>query len=66
MLHRYSDSIVDTAVKVAPPITVSAAPLFQIGIPEVVQILTGIYLIVIIGDKVYSLWKRWRNGESPK
>ena len=53
-----SDSAAAEAVKVAPPIAVSVAHIIGYSVPEVVSVLTLIYIASLLVERGYKFF-RW-------
>lgn len=52
-----------SAPQVAIPITSTVAVSNVLAIlPDIVNILTAVYLVILIGAKLYSFWKERKNG----
>lgn len=51
------------AVKAAPPVAVVGAHAAGLTLPDVVQILTGIYVALMVIHKCWHMWKEWRTGK---
>lgn len=54
------DTIADMAIKSAPPVTVAAANIAGMPIPELVQWATLIYLVMLIGHKGWQIYKEFK------
>lgn len=54
------ESFTELLLKVSPPVAVSGVTLGGLSIPDIVQILTGIYVVIMMGDKAYIMFRRWR------
>lgn len=63
-LHQ-SDSITEMATKAGLPVTVTGLNICGVAIPDIVQILTGIYVTVMAIDKLYSLYMRYKHRNEP-
>ena len=69
LFSEHSDTAADIAAKVMPPVAVSGLTLFGVSIPELVQLVTLIYVSVMIIDKIYIIALRHldtRKKESSK
>lgn len=69
LFSEHSDTAADIVAKVMPPVAVSGLTLFGVSIPELVQLVTLIYVSVMIIDKVYIIALRHldtRKKESSK
>lgn len=64
MINKMHESATEVMAKMAPPVTVSGMTLFGIPIPEVVQILTAIYVFFMAVDKVFVLYLRYKNRKT--
>jgi hypothetical protein len=59
-LQNYT-TISDELVKISPPAAVGGFALFGIPLPELIQIGTLIYLVFIIVDKGYALFRKFKD-----
>lgn len=48
------------ATKAAPPAVVAGLNWYGITLPELVQLVTLVWLLVLIVDKVWSLYREWK------
>ncbi len=54
------------ATKVAPPIAVTATNLFSgMTVPDIVNYLTLLYLLLMISNKAWHMFKEWKTGKDP-
>lgn len=60
------DNISDMATKAALPVTVSGMSVFGVPVPDLVQIITLIYVIIMAVDKGYSFYLRFKNRNEPE
>ncbi|WP_034410973.1 hypothetical protein [Derxia gummosa] len=54
------------ALPAAPPVAVGAANLMGIPLPDIVQWVTLIYLIVLIASKIVEIWRGVRSSAGVK
>ena len=59
---NHEESISTMTAKAAPPLTVVGANLAGIPIADWVQIVTLIYVIVMLGHKIWSWHREWRDS----
>lgn len=52
------------SVKAAPPVTVSGMEFGGMDVPEIIQILTAVYVVVMILDKCFQLYLRYKNRKN--
>ena len=57
------DTVADMAVKSAPPATVVVADMAGMQVPQLVQWLTLIYLLMLVGHKGWQIYKEFRQGK---
>jgi len=50
-------------VKEIPPAAVAGMNVAGITLPELVQLVTLLWLVILIVDKVWSLVQRWKKGQ---
>lgn len=50
------------AVKASPPLAVVAAPFAGLDVPALVQDVTLIYLLLLVGHKVWRIWREYKDG----
>jgi hypothetical protein len=55
MISDHSESVTELVTKAAPPIAISGLSFFGVGLPELVQLVTLVYVLVMIVDKIYSI-----------
>lgn len=66
LLHQ-QDNISDMAAKATLPVTVSGMTLWGVPIPEIVQILTAVYVAVLVADKIFGIYLRYKyRNDEPK
>lgn len=53
-LHQ-TESITDVAKNLSLPATTLGLNVYGVSLPDIVQILTGVYLVFLVIDKVYTL-----------
>lgn len=54
------------ATKVTPPIAVAATNLFSgMTVPDIVNYLTLVYLLLMISNKAWHMFKEWKAGKDP-
>ena len=58
MIHISDNGMTDTLTKAGPPVTVTVLNVFGVALPEIVQIITIVYLCVLIIDKCYSWYSK--------
>lgn len=58
------DTAAYMTVKSAPPATVVVADMVGMQVPEIVQWLTLIYLVMLVGHKGWQIYKEFRSGRS--
>lgn len=58
-----AEPVTAIATKVAPPVAVVSAHAAGITLPEAVQILTGIYVGLMIVHKLWHMWVEWKTGK---
>lgn len=58
LFTNHTDTAADIISKAAPPLAVSGLTMFGIGIPELVQLITLIYVSVMLVDKLYVMYLR--------
>lgn len=63
-LHQ-SESISDAAQKLSLPVATVGLNLFGISLPDIVQILTGLYLLFLVTDKAYTLFLKYKHRDQP-
>ena len=63
MTIQNHESVVDTLTKASPPVAVTSLTLFGIDLPVLVQVATLIYVVVLIIDKLYRLYKIHKEKE---
>jgi len=51
------------AVKMAPPVAVVTAAKAGITLPELVQLATLVYVLLMIVHKCWHMWKEWKTGK---
>lgn len=57
-----TDSITEMATKAGVPVTVSGLTAFGVSLPEIVQVLTGLYVFLMAVDKLYIMIIRYREN----
>jgi hypothetical protein len=62
--HEAISSVGSKAVTVAPPAVVAGLNFAGITLPELVQMVTLAWLLILIVDKVWSLVLRWKKGKA--
>jgi hypothetical protein len=55
MISDHSESATELLSKVAPPVAISSLSFFGVSLPELVQLVTFIYVLVMIVDKIYVI-----------
>jgi len=58
------NTFTEEAAKVAPPAVVTGLNIFGVALPDIIQILTLVYLFIVIADKGWSLYKRFKDKEN--
>jgi|VirMetMinimDraft_7_1064189.scaffolds.fasta_scaffold96476_1 hypothetical protein len=61
LFSNHTDTATDIISKAAPPIAVSGLTMFGFSIPELVQLITLVYVSVMLIDKVYTMYSRYRD-----
>jgi len=52
-------------IKASPPVAVTGMEVFGVPLPELVQIATLVYLVVLVFDKLPQVWENWsKRGKS--
>lgn len=62
--HLNSAELATEGLKVSPPAAVTGMTMFGYPIPELVQFVTLIYVAVMLSDKLYSMWVRYRESKN--
>lgn len=62
----HTDTITDMATKASLPVTVSGMNLFGVPLPDIVQIATIVYVILLGINQAYTLYKRIKDKDEPK
>lgn len=62
MTQHGAETAVGAAAKVTPPVTVVGADIAGVPVPEVVQWLTLVYLLLLIAHHVWKWWRESRSG----
>lgn len=58
-----TENTADMATKLTPPIAVAATNMFSnITVPEIVNVLTMIYLILVITHKAWTMYRDYKRG----
>lgn len=60
-----TETLSDAAQKLSLPVTTVGLNLFGISLPDIVQILTGLYLLFLVTDKVYTLYLKYKHRNNP-
>lgn len=63
-LTSVAEPVSAMAAKAAPPVAVVGAHAAGLTLPEVVQVLTGIYVGLMIVHKLWHMLKEWRTGKA--
>jgi len=69
MIQDHSESIGGLAAKAGPPVAVSGLTFLGVGLPELVQIVTLVYVCLMVVEKVYTMitkYIRHRKHEQSK
>ncbi len=61
--HHATESAVGMAAKAAPPVTASLATVAGFQVSEILLWATLIYTVLMIGHKLYAIWKDVKNRE---
>lgn len=61
--HEAISSVGAKAAAVTPPAVVAGLNFAGITLPEMVQLLSILWLLIIIIDKVWLLVQRWKKGQ---
>lgn len=62
-LTSVAEPVSAMAAKAAPPVAVVGAHAAGLTLPDVVQILTGIYVALMIAHKAWHWWREVRTGK---
>jgi len=54
------ETVSDMAIKATPPVAVSGATIAGIEVPNLVQLATLVYLVVLITYKCWHWYREWR------
>ena len=60
--HETTETAAVIAAKIAPPATVSLATVMGYQVSEIVLWATLIYTILLIGQKIWQIYKEIKNG----
>ncbi len=63
MLSHQPESITDIAAKAGPPVAVSGLSFIGVSLPDLVQIITLIYVALMIVDKTISIVRNYREAK---
>jgi hypothetical protein len=55
--HHATESVAGMAAKAAPPVTASLATVAGFQVSEIVLWATLIYTVLMIGHKLFAIWK---------
>lgn len=58
MTIEHNHTITELVTKAGPPLTVTSLNLFGVALPDIVQIVTIVYLIVLVAEKLYTIYKK--------
>lgn len=61
--HNHSDTAGDIVTKVAPPVSVSIATIAGIPVSDIVLWATLIYTVLMIGLKMFEIYRKVIKGE---
>lgn len=65
-LHQTHTESVTEVVKATPLGTVAGFTFFGYSVPEIIQLLTLGYAVLIIIDKAWVMYRRWKEKDEPK
>ena len=60
--HETTETATVIAAKIAPPATVSLATVMGYQVSEIVLWATLIYTVLLIGQKIWQIYKEIKNG----
>lgn len=66
MPYQNTETVTDMVSKAGPALAVSGLTLFGISLPDLVQILTVVYLLFMLADKAYVLYLRRKHEATSK
>lgn len=58
-----AESASTMAAKAAPPVVVTGAQAVGITVPEAIQVLTLLYVALMVIHKAWHMWKELRTGK---
>lgn len=64
MFFQNTETITDAIVKASPVAAASGLTFMGCTLPEVVQILSGIYAFLLAVDKIYMMFLRYRESRN--
>lgn len=63
MFQNPSETVTDMVTKAGPALAVSGLTFFGISLPDLVQLLTGIYVLLMACDKAYMIYLRYKKDK---
>jgi hypothetical protein len=63
MTTQHTESISELLTKAAPPVTVTSLNLYGVTLPDIVQIVTLVYLVVLVADKLYAMYQKYKEDK---
>lgn len=61
-----TETVTDIATRASLPVTVSGLNFFGVSLPDLVQIATFVYVVLLGASKAYDLYKRVKNQDESK
>jgi len=58
--------ITEDIAKASPVATVTGMSIYGVALPDIVHILTILYIGILIIDKGWALYKRWKRAHGDK
>lgn len=65
-MNLHQTETVTEVVKATPLGTVAGFTFFGYSVPEVIQLLTLGYAVLLIVHKVWVMYRMWKEGDEPK
>jgi hypothetical protein len=59
-----ADTATELLTKAGPPVTVSSLTFFGVALPDIVQIATAVYVVLLGIDKLYLMFLRYREDRN--
>ena len=50
--------------KIVPPVSVIGAEVVGFHVPEMIQVMTLIYIVLLVIHKTWHMWKEWKTGRA--